>query len=79
MKTATWHGSAQEFWRLRQAISKNCSCPRPNCSCPRPTTGRVPGRCAAHQMQSDQCILDHLLYAYRAGDEFRRQEFRQES
>ncbi len=72
MKTATWHGSAHEFWRLRKAISKNCSCPKP-------TTGPGPGRCAAHQMLTDQCVLDHLLYAYRARDEFRRHEFRQES
>ena len=58
MKTATWHGSAQEFWRLRKAISKNCSCPKP-------TTGALTVRCAAHETLTDQCGLGHVLYAYR--------------
>jgi hypothetical protein len=72
MNTATWHGSAQEFWRLRKAISRNCSCQKP-------TTGPVAVQCAAHQMLTDQCVLDHLLYAYHARDEFRREEFGRES
>jgi hypothetical protein len=35
--------------------------------------------CSAHTMLADQCVIDHLLYAYRVRDVFIRGEFSLES
>ena len=67
MNIQEWHGSNGELLRLQEAVQRHCSCSKPP-SPPQPT-------CPSHAMLTNQLVLDHLLYVYRARDGFVAQEF----
>lgn len=63
----TWRGTPRESARLQAAVAQHCECVDG-------IAGLPSVRCSAHQLLTDQSMLDHLLYVYRMRRLFIRRE-----
>lgn len=62
-KIAVWYGSDADLKRLRAAVARNCECVMAEYTCP------------AHEMLSDQDVLNHLVFVASVRRVYRDAEF----
>jgi hypothetical protein len=59
-----WNGTQEELAALTTAISRNCTCAEMKRTCP------------AHQMLTEQRVMNHLAFVRDRADTFRLREFK---
>lgn len=64
--SAVWHGTTSEGQELVQAVRHHCTCP--------PGAAARNSTCPAHELLTDQQMLDRLLFARRIAACIRREE-----
>lgn len=53
-----WKGEEADLYSLNAAVMRNCCCSVADVENPNP-----PKKCPAHEMLSDQHVMDHLAFA----------------
>lgn len=60
---SVWHGSDADLVRLQASVGAHCECKPDEPTCP------------AHQMLTDQNVLDHINFVRRIRAKLRREEW----